>query len=180
MDSDCLICLGAHNSSDCPERNEEHCPNCHIVIKNSADHSSVCGMKTWIFKPYAYMYVEPPKERCIIGVNTPFRFLKDGCWRKGCDGLELLSPETGSLFEFKFDNDICLKTTRFAPLRMVIVVKDAKQTTNKQFREKLLLLTSKQQMMVAVKLDKPFDRTAVPEVHDWCTTLILVVSSKDL
>lgn len=124
------------------------------------------------------MYVQSPKERCIFGFDSPFRFLKDGCWRKGSEGLVLLSTEDEALFEFKSEHDLSLQMARFAQVRIVVVVKEF-DGKNDTFREKLMLLTSKKHIIVARNLDKSFDRYAVPEDHDWYTTLILALSAKE-
>lgn len=178
MDSDCLICFGNHLSADCPDKKNEHCPDCFVFIKKCSDHLTVCGLKQWLFKPYEHLYVKPPKERCIISVSSPVRFLKDGCWRKCSDGIELLSVANEALLEFRSERDLCLLSTEFAPIRIIVVVK---QRVGYQdvFREKLMLLTSRKQMIVAKELDKIFDRNATAEYHDWFTTLILVVAAKD-
>lgn len=84
------------------------------------------------------MYAQPLKERCIISINSPFRFLKDGNWRKGIDDTEMYSSESGAFVGFKSDRDISVSTTRFAPIRILIVVKD-KIGDDEQFFEKLLM-----------------------------------------
>lgn len=113
-----------------------------------------------------------------MNFDSPIRFIKDGCFRKGTDGLELLTPESGAIFEFKSERDLTIQTTRFAPIRIVVVVKELVENKD-VFYEKLVLLTSKKQIIVASKLNDVFDRNACSETHDWYTTLILVVPSKD-
>lgn len=166
QDSGCLICWEDHGSKDCPERKPEHCPDCHIFIRICSDHSSVCGMRTWKYKKYEHLYVAEPSERCVIGFNSSFRFLKDGSWRKGNESMDMLSPISGALFRFKTDKDLALLSNTYVPVRIVIVVK-----AGGTCEEKLLLMTSKQRVMVATTLNRTFDRE--DEVHERNTTLVL-------
>lgn len=176
MDTDCLICFEAHSTNDCPERQPQHCPSCHIYIKLLANHSSVCSMKQWSYQPYKNLCATPPLERLIVGCNAPFRFLYDGDWRQTFDGLELYSPETGILIRFKNKNDFCCLTRSFAPIRIAFVVKE-----KSEFVVKLMLLASPTRFVVAVNLNEPFDRHAAQKNHQWKTTLILgLASTKDL
>lgn len=178
MDSNCLICFGSHDSNDCPEKKNEHCTDCFVLIKHCSDHSTICGKKSWLYNPYENLYVQPTKERCILGFNGSLRFLKDGYWRKGTDGLELFSPLHEALFEFKFEKDLSLHLTRFAPIRIIAVVKENGEHTD-IFREKLMLLTSRKKLIVAKNLDEQFVRNMVHDKHDWNTTLILVVTAAE-
>lgn len=93
----------------------------------------------------------------MVGFNTPLRFLKDGSWRKGTEDLRMYSPETGAMFRFDSDNDIVFLTTSYSPIRLVIVVKE-KDGGIEVFCEKLLLLTSLKNVVVASALNKVFDR----------------------
>ena len=52
------------------------------------------------------------------------RFLKDGYWRKGTDGLQLFSPLYEALFDVKSEKDLSLHMTRFALIRIIVVVKE--------------------------------------------------------
>lgn len=171
---DCLICFKSHPSSDCPERKPEHCAECHAFIVHSTDHSSVCGSKTWSYSKYVNLYASQPKERCILGFSVPFRFLTNGNWRKGNDGLELCSSQSGAFFRFKGESDLSLLSTSYAPVRIIVIVKD-KVGENEVFREKLLLLTSPQRLMVATDLDRPFDGAISPH-----STLVLAVGATNL
>lgn len=175
MDTDCLICCGSHHSKECSERKPEHCEDCHAFINNCSDHTSVCSQKTWIFKKFEKVYAKPVHERCIIAMNTPFRLLKDGCWRKANEGMEMISPEIGAFFSFKSDRDLSFSTSSFVPMRIIIVVKDKSGI----FAEKLMLLTCKKQVIVATEVNKAFDRIAAKGTHEWCTSLILAVSAID-
>lgn len=148
-----------HPTIDCPDRTKQHCPDCHVLIQHCSDHTSVCGLKTWQYNKYADLYAKQPRQRVIIGFNTPFRFLKDGSWRKGTEDLRMYSPETGAMFRFDSDSDIVLLTTSYSPIRLVIVVKE-KEGETEVFREKLLLLTSLKNIIVASALDKEFDRNS--------------------
>lgn len=123
---------------------------------------------------YANLNVKPLQERCILGFSSPFRFLKDGNWRKGNDGMMLCSSPSGAVFRFSTDSDLSLCTTTYAPVRIIVVVKDDE---SEMFREKLLLVTSPQRMMVATDLDRPFDRNAHVSMH---TTLVLAVAAAGL
>lgn len=176
QDSDCLICFGSHASSECPERESQHCDDCHVFIRQCSDHTSLCGKKEWCFNQYEHIYVKQPQERCIIGFNSPFRFLKDGSYRKGSEGMDLYSAISGAIFHFKTDQDISLLSTSYVPVRIIIVVKD-KVGDNDVFEEKLLLLTSPQRLLVAAEVNKPFDRNAAIS-ND--TTLILCASANNL
>lgn len=175
MDSSCLICLDSHDSNDCAERSPLHCPECHIFIRHTSDHAQVCENKSWVHDMYHDLYVQMLKERCIISFNSPFRFLHDGTWRKGIEDLEMFSPVTGAFFRFKSDKDLSLYTTRYESIRIIVVVKERNGT----FREKLLLLTSRRQLMVAKQLNGLFDRSKAKNTHERNTTLILVMSVND-
>lgn len=106
-------------------------------------------------------------------MDSSFRFLKDGCWRKGCDGLEMYSAETGAFFRFKSEHDISLLSKNFVPFRIVIVIKD-----ENKFFEKLWLLTSRTKLMVSAHVDKEFNRNFTNE-HNRHSTLILVLTAGD-
>lgn len=175
MDLDCLICFGNHYTSLCNDRKPEHCPDCHVFIRNFSDHSSICGMKTWFYRKYEHLYVKAPIERILISCNVEFRFLKDGDWRKPEQGIEMYSSHSNAIFRFINGNDLRVLCTSFTPIRIVVVVK--KNGERETFMEKLLLLSSRKQMMVGVGLNKPFNRLAANENHGWKTTLILAVTS---
>lgn len=168
QDVDCLICFGSHASIECPERSKQHCPDCHVLVRHCSDHTPVCGSKTWIYNRFAGLYAKVPMERCIVSIDSPFRFLLDGCWRKGTDGMSIYSSETGAFFEFKSDNDLSLLSNKFVGIRIAIVVKESNK-----FVEKLLLLTSKSQMIGVVHVDNDFNRNHI----DRNTSLVLCVSS---
>lgn len=175
MDTDCVICYGSHHPADCKERTEQHCPECHALILEVADHTTVCASKTWIYKKYANLYAQPLKERLIISTSSPFRYLKNTCWQKPEDQLEMYSPGNGAFIQFKSERDISLSTTCFAPIQIVVVVKHEDGNAD-IFAEKLLLSTTKKVVLIAAGQSKRFDRNA-PQIHD--TTLILAVSAKD-
>lgn len=175
MDSGCLICLGSHDSNDCVERLPQHCRECHVFIRHASDHAQLCENKSWVHNMYHDLYVQMLKERCIISFNSPFRFLHDGTWRKGIEDLEMFSPATGAFFRFKTDSDLSLYTTRYEPIRIIVVVKEQDGT----FREKLLLLTSRRRLMVAKQLNGLFDRAKAKNTFENNTTLILVISAQD-
>lgn len=172
-DLDCLICFKGHPSSECPSRKPEHCADCHAYIINPSDHSSVCGMKRWTFKRevYANLGAKPLYERAIMSFSSSFRVLKNHSWVKMNDGEELCSSPTGAVFRFISNTDLCLLSVGYAPVRIVIVVKDAE---NESFTKKLMLLTSPQRFLVATDLNHPFDRSAKVSNH---TTLVLAVSA---
>lgn len=174
MDSDCLICFESHPTKECPERKQQNCPDCHVFIKRFADHTAICGMKTWIHQPYKDLYAMPPVERVIVGCNRPMRFFYDGCWRKFTEGAELYSAESGALIRFKTDNDFSVLTTSFAPIRILVAVRE-----NGTFVGKLLLLSSKTRFLVAKGLNEPFDRHEAKKSHTWKTTLIVGIGSID-
>lgn len=173
QDPDCLICYEPHASTDCPERTEQHCHDCHAYIRVCSDHTSVCGTKTWLYEKYAELYVNQPKQRFVLSVNAPFRFLMNKCWRKGTDGLNMYSPATGAFFQYKSEYDLTLLSNRFVGIRIVVVVKESGR-----FVEKLVLLTSKTKLIVAAQVDNEFNRNNAHHV-DWHTTLYLAMSGKD-
>lgn len=174
MDSDCLICFESHLTIECPERKQENCPDCHAFINRFADHTAICSKKTWIFQPYEGLYAAPPVERVIVGCNSPMRFFYDGCWRKFTEGAELYSAESAAMIRFKTDQDFSVLTTSFAPIRILVTVRE-----NGTFVGKLLLLSSKTRFLVAKGLNEPFDRNEANESHTWKTTLILGIGSID-
>lgn len=147
MDSGCVICYGSHASSDCPERGEQHCPDCHALILEVVDHTSVCAQKGWVFKKYANLYAKPLKERLIISTSSPFRYLKNACWQKPEDQLELYSPGNGAFIQFKSSHDISLSTTRFEPIRIVVVVKQ-KEGNAETFAESCCCTQHKSQSLL--------------------------------
>lgn len=120
------------------------------------------------------MYVKAPKERFLISTNTPIRFLKDGCWRKAADGIDLISPESGAIFRFKSDKDFGLFANDFAPIRIGIVIKD--KLTDK-FVEKLVLLTAKTKIVVAEQVENEFYRNSDNNYR--FSTLVLALSAED-
>lgn len=172
MDTNCLICLEPHSTKQCPERKPQNCPDCAVFIKNFSDHTSLCGMKTWIFTPYPDLYATPPLERFIIGCNSPIRFLLGGIWQKPSDGDEVYSPVSGVLVRFSNEKDFTVLTGKFAPIRIAFVVKE-----NSQFVIKLMLLASKQRFLVATDVNEPFDRNDAEKKHQWKTTLIVTAVS---
>lgn len=178
MDSDCLICFGSHLTSECKDRKPQHCSDCHAFVNHSSDHSQICGKKDWLYRKYEDLYVKPLKERCMVTINSPFRILKDGCWRKTHDALEMYSAESGAFFQFISNNDISLLTTRFEPIRIAVVVKD-KVGDSDIFDEKLLLSTCKKQIIIPTGMNKPFNRNESKKTHEWKTHLILAVSAAD-
>ena len=107
--------------------------------------------------------MKPLQQRLVLGFSSAFRFLKDGNWRKGCDGLELGSSASGAVFRFNSDNELILLSTLYTPVRVVVVVKqfdDDGEGVNEVFSEKLLLATSPQlhRMVVATDLDRRFNK----------------------
>lgn len=165
-----MICFESHATNECPERKNQHCPDCHVFIRVCADHTSVCGMRTWAYKKYAHLYVKRPKERCIFNINAPFRFLLNGCWRKGNDGLVMYSPASGAFFNYRSEYDLCLLSNHFVGIRIVVVIKESGK-----FVEKLVLLTSKTQLIVATHVNNEFIRNA----NHQHSTLILAMSAED-
>lgn len=89
--------------------------------------------------------------------------------------MMLCSSPSGAVFQFSTDSDLSLCTTTYAPVRIIIVVKDDDES--EVFREKLLLVTSPQRMVVATDLDRIFDRNAHVSTH---TTLVLAVAQTGL
>lgn len=174
MDTDCSICLGPHHSNDCSERKDQHCKDCHMFIRFSSDHSSVCSNKHWTYDVYNELYVSMPLERCNIGFNCDFRFFQNESWRKPVEGIDAYSLGNGIYFRFKTDKDIAVLSNGFAHARILVVVKDA----NGAFIQKLVLMTSQKKMMVATLINEPFDRATAKRTHERDTSLILVVSSE--
>lgn len=177
MDTDCVICFKAHDSNRCPEKKPQHCPECFNFIRRTSDHTQICANKAWYFKPFENVYVKPLVERCIIGCNNAFRFLKDGNWRKTVEGIEMYSLQSDAVMRFKTDLNLSISTTLFTPIRMIVVVKQG-DDENETFREKLLLSTSEDQMIIATELDEPFDRIAMKRAHIK-TTLILCMAARE-
>lgn len=170
---DCIICYKSHATDDCPDITPNHCPDCHMYIRVYSDHTPVCGLRTWIYNKYARLYASPTKERCIISIDTPFRFWKDSCWRKGNDGLEMYSSVTGAFFQYKSEHDLSLSSNAFVGIRIAIVIKDSDH-----FHEKLLLLTSMTKLMVAKNVDKKLPQNG-NYASDRNTTLVLAMSAQD-
>lgn len=174
MDTDCCICFESHPSIDCPERSQRNCPDCHMLIKRFADHAPFCGMKTWIYEPYLGLYAGSLEERAVIGCNNPMRFYYEGSWRKFVVGTEMYSAECGVVFRSKTDNDFSIMTTSFAPIRIMVVVRE-----NGTFFTKLLLLSSRGKFFVAKPMNELFDRGTAKAKHTWKTTLILAIGSTE-
>lgn len=166
MDSDCLICMGSHHSSDCNERKLQHCMDCHIFIRHCSDHN-----KRWVYDIYDQLYVSMPPERCNIGLNCDFRFYHNDTWRKPNEGIDAYSTGNGIYFNFKTDKDIALLSNGFVHARILIVVKGA----NGEFHEKLVLMTSKMKMLLAASINKPFNRASALQTQT-DTSMILAVS----
>lgn len=179
MDTDCVICFGSHNPAECPDRGEQHCTDCHAKILEVADHTSICASKTWVFNKYANLYAKPLKERFIISTSSPFRYLKNACWRKPEDQLELYSPRNGAFIEFKSDRDISLSTTRFESVGIMVVVKQ-KIGDKETFAERLLLYTSKQSIVVAAALSKRYDRNAQSSCESNISLILAVSAGEEL
>lgn len=95
----------------------------------------------------------------------------NGCWRKGYDGIETYSPVTGAFFQFKSDYDLSFSSHEFVGVRIMIVVKESGGLF-----EKLLLVTSKTQMIIAVRVDNAFDRNHALNRH---TALVLAMSADE-
>lgn len=173
MDTDCLICMGSHLSSDCNERKLQHCVDCHIYIRHCSDHSPICSNKRWIYDLYDQLYVSMLPERCNIGFNYDFRFFQNNIWRKSNEGIDAYSSGNGIYFNFKTDKDISLLWKGFVHARILIVVKGA----NGELHEKLVLMTSKMRMLLATSINKPFNRaTALRTQTD--TSMILALASE--
>lgn len=117
------------------------------------------------------MYVDRPKQRCVITITAPFRYLLNGCWRKGDDSLLMYSPATGALFELKSEHDISLLSNNFVRVRIVVVIKDGPK-----FVQKLVLLTSKTHLILAAHMNVVFDKN---HNNNWHTTLFLAMSAED-
>lgn len=177
MDTGCVICYGSHASAECPERGNQNCPDCHALILEVADHTSVCASKTWVYKKYGNLYAKQLKQRAIICTNAPFRYLKNGCWQKPEEQKELYSPLNDAFIQFISHRDIGLSTTRFEPIRIVVIVKQ-KEGNADTFAEKLLLYTTEKSIIAAAGLDKRFDRNAA-ETSNRDVSLYLAVSSED-
>lgn len=169
MNTTCLICWGQHQSIDCPDRKNEHCQECHSFIIRLSDHTPDCTKKLWIFKDTTYdaLYVSQTKPRFIVDLNSEFRVLKDGYWKKCWGGLKL--SHSGAIIDVLSDQTFSVSTTSFESIRIAIVVKDGVS-----FREKLLLLTSKKLFVVAADVDEDFDRDSVQHF----TTLVVAVSAE--
>lgn len=174
MDIDCLICFEPHSTEDCPERKPQNCPRCHVFIKNFSDHSTLCDLKTWVFKPFPGIYAKPPVERLIVGCNKPIRFFLGGIWKKPSDSEEMFSAESGILVRFKNESDFAILTGKFAPIRIALVVKEGSK-----FFVKLMLLASQKRFIVATNVHQLFDRNTAAKSHTRKTTLIVAVSSTD-
>lgn len=86
----------------------------------------------------------------------------------------MYSPETGAFFRFKSEKDISLFSTGFVPIRIAIVIKEK---SSEKFVEKLWLMTSKTQLMVAAPVEKQFDRNS--NANNRYSTLILATSADD-
>lgn len=175
MDLGCLICLGDHHTKDCGDRSPENCFDCHAFIRPKSDHTEVCSTKLWLYKPHKGVYAKSLKTRCIISISTPFRYLKDTCWCKPTDGVEMYSSVNGAFIRFVSNHDICLNTTKFEEIQIRVVVKE-KTNTEDRFFEKRLLYTSKNKLIVAADANKEFDRSAAINRN---TSLILAVSGEN-
>lgn len=145
-----------------------------MFIRFSADHSSICSNKHWIYDIYDELYVSMPLERCNIGLNCDFRYFLNESWRKPVEGVDAYSLGNGIYFRFKTDKDIAVLSNGFAHARILVVVKDQ----NGAFTQKLVLMTSQKKMMVATLVNAPFDRVTAKRTHERDTSLILVVSSE--
>lgn len=176
MDTDCVICYGSHHPSECAERSEKHCPECHNLILQLADHTSVCASKAWIYKEYANLYATPLKERFIISTSAPFRYLKNMCWRKPED--DEMYSSNGAFVRFKSERDISLSTTRFAAIQIMIVIKQKQSNNTDTFDAKLLLFTTKKALVLAGNLDQKFDRNTSFE-YERDISLIIAVPAED-
>ncbi|XP_055304000.1 uncharacterized protein LOC129569294 [Sitodiplosis mosellana] len=178
MDTDCVICFRAHLTSDCPDKKPQHCPDCFNFIRRLSNHSQICGNKAWYFKPFEDVYVKPLIERFIIGCNNAFRFLTDNNWRKTGEEIEMYSPQSDAVLRFKTDLDLAILTTSFTPIRVVVVVKQDGDK-NETFHEKLMLSTSKDQMIIGSSLDEPFDPTTQRQ-HSKTTLVLGMVARENL
>lgn len=168
---DCLICMGSHASKDCAERKLQHCKDCHVFIRHSSDHGSVCANKGWTYDVYDELYVSMPRERCNIGIDCDFRFYYENTWRKPVEGIDAYSTTNGIYFRFKTDKDISLLSNGFARARILVVVKG----TDGSFSQKLVLMTSQRKMMIAIPLNMPFDHANAKHTYQGDTSLILTV-----
>lgn len=152
MDTDCLICMGAHHSKDCSQRKLWHCSDCHIYIRHCSDHSPVCSNKNWVYDAYNELYARSPLQRCNIGFDQNVRFYMNEIWRKSCEGLEAYSTCNGIYFRFATDRDLEIHSNKFVHGRILVVVKDLDGT----FKQKLVLMTSKERMMTAIDINQQF------------------------
>lgn len=163
--------MGSHASEDCGERKLQHCKDCHMYIRHSSDHGSVCANKGWIYDIYDGLYASMPRQRCNIGIDSDFRFYYDDTWRKPVEGIDAYSMTNGIYFRFKTDKDISLLSNGFAHARILVVVKGA----DGSFSQKLVLMTSLKKMMIAIPIDVLFDRANAKQTHQSDTSLILAV-----
>lgn len=171
-DTDCLICFKSHSSSECPDRQNEHCKECHVFVIHPSDHTDLCASKQWVYNPFQDLYAKVPTKRFVMTTDTPIRFLKDGCWRKAMDGVIMCSQD--AIFGFESDMDLSVSSTKFVPIRIAVVVKDK---SSESFVEKLVLLTSMYQLMVAVPANKIFGRNSY--ANNRLNTLMLAVSEEN-
>lgn len=168
----CSICLELHSTKECPDRKPENCPDCDVFIKTFSDHTLLCGMKTWINKPYPDLYATPPLERLIVGSKAPILFLHGGIWQKLSDGDEFYSPESGILIRFKNEMDFAVLIGKFASIRIAFVVKEMSK-----FIIKLMILASKARFIVAANINEPLGPRNASKSHQWKTTLIITTTS---
>lgn len=173
MDTDCLICMGDHHSKDCNQRKMQHCSECHVYIRHFSDHSLVCSNKNWIYDVYDDLYVRMPLQRCNIGFDSSIRYYMNDSWRKPTEGTEAFSTSTGIYFRFVSNLDLELHSNKFVHARVLVIVKYSDGT----FKEKLVLMTSKNRMITAIAVNQPF-QIANAERCEHDTSLILAMSTE--
>lgn len=143
-----------------------------MFVVHPSNHTAICASKHWLYNKFDALYAQVPTERFVISTDFPIRFLKDGCWRKATDGVDFCSQD--AFFGFKSDKDLGMSSTKFVPIRIAVVVKE---TLSESLVEKLVLLTSKTQLMVAVSADKIFGRNSF--ANNRLNTLVLAVPEEN-
>lgn len=120
-----------------------------------------------------HLYVRTPLQRCNIGFDHNVRYYMNENWRKSCEGIEAYSASSGIYFRFVADRDLEIHSNKFVHARILVVVKEPDGT----FEQILVLMTSKNEMIIAIPVNQPFE-VANAQRYEQDTSLMLAVSGE--
>lgn len=171
---DCRYCYDENHGKNC-RRYWEKCFECHVPAQEKTDHAENCGVKNWFqSEKYVDMYAKIPAVRAEITFEKSVSFFLNGKFTEAVPGIDLFSAMADVQLKFVSRTTLALKTTAFTRIRLPVVVKEQKGSSD-TYTERIVFMTSGDRTLVAANSSRVVHQSSIAAEFEHNTPMVLLV-----